>query len=117
MKITQINNNCGEVNNAVRETEVFAVGDMVKLVSGGPVMTVDDVTDSDVWVVWFDGRKCKHAEMPATCLRRATVDEVKRVNEFRPVEQTPEDEEIDEGLKALIGKMKERRAQRQQTGE
>ncbi|PQO28085.1 DUF2158 domain-containing protein [Blastopirellula marina] len=35
------------------------IGDVVRLKSGGPQMTVDHIENDDVHVAWFDGRKCK----------------------------------------------------------
>jgi len=35
----------------------FKTGDLVKLKSGGPVMTVKFAEDQKVWCVWFQGEK------------------------------------------------------------
>lgn len=32
----------------------FKVGDTVRLKSGGPLMTVTEVQDAEVWTIWFD---------------------------------------------------------------
>jgi uncharacterized protein YodC (DUF2158 family) len=39
--------------------KIFTIGDVVKLKSGGPVMTVDsfDENNSRVWCIWFDEKK------------------------------------------------------------
>lgn len=34
----------------------FKVGDVVRAKSGGPVMTVDHVTNQVIYCVWFDAR-------------------------------------------------------------
>ena len=53
----------GEVMN---EVTTFAVGDIVRLKSGGPAMTVDGVRADGVFnVVWFDERQvCRDAFLP-----------------------------------------------------
>jgi uncharacterized protein YodC (DUF2158 family) len=35
----------------------FQTGDVVKLRSGGPEMTVSSTKDQDVWCVWFVGQE------------------------------------------------------------
>jgi uncharacterized protein YodC (DUF2158 family) len=59
----------------VGEENRFRVGQVVKLRSGGPNMTVelDSVAGSDVAVVWYDPTSCEHtsATFPAECLVEA----------------------------------------------
>lgn len=50
----------------------WKVGDVVLLKSGGPKMTVSNVTRDDgnlkVWCTWFDGSKKNDAPFPADTL-------------------------------------------------
>ena len=58
----------------------FKPGDLVKLKSGGPVMTVDTVEDSFVvgyWCEWFAGKKLDRANFSETSLLAATEEDLK----------------------------------------
>lgn len=55
------------------EKRRFKVGDLVKLRSGGPVMTVSDVIDSDlVRCQWFAGKKLETGNFDTGTLQSAT---------------------------------------------
>ena len=42
-------------------------GDVVQLKSGGPIMTVEEVSEGGVFCIWFDGKKkCSDTSNPAT---------------------------------------------------
>lgn len=50
----------------------FAVGDTVKLKSGGPTMTVAELEGEDVVCLWFDkSQQCKQ-RFPAATLQKNT---------------------------------------------
>ena len=54
----------------------FAVGDIVKLKSGGPEMTVQTVPDSSGQYYncqWFAGKKLESGRFPANSLESATA--------------------------------------------
>ena len=56
----------------------YSVGDLVKLRSGGPVMTVQEVFgDESVRCQWFAGAKANSELFPVDSLTRPTEDEVK----------------------------------------
>ncbi|WP_443019573.1 YodC family protein [Sphingomonas phyllosphaerae] len=64
--------------------EEFAVGDTVKLKSGGPTMTVTVVGDRygtpTVWTTWFDGTKKFDGDFPPAALIAAeTRSPIRRV--------------------------------------
>ncbi|HEY6350346.1 MAG TPA: DUF2158 domain-containing protein [Candidatus Angelobacter sp.] len=46
----------------------WKVGDIVKLKSGGPAMTVSELADSQVWCMWFEGTEQKQAIFPVDAL-------------------------------------------------
>jgi uncharacterized protein YodC (DUF2158 family) len=55
-----------------------AVGDTVRLKSGGPVMVLwcfDRNDPADIWCHWFDGAKSCGESFPAACLKPATTEE------------------------------------------
>jgi uncharacterized protein YodC (DUF2158 family) len=50
----------------------FQIGDVVQLKSGGPAMTVDEVTAADgVWAVWFAYGKDHRRRFAMLSLQRA----------------------------------------------
>lgn len=56
-------------------SETFEVGDVVKLKSGGPKMTVkgagpNQSGDPTVWCVWFEGSKQLDGDFPAEAVER-----------------------------------------------
>src|SRR3990167_2955462 len=61
---------------ALGEQRAFAIGDIVRLKSGGPAMTVDDVrADGVLNVVWFDERQvCRDAFLPSEVVREMAVE-------------------------------------------
>jgi uncharacterized protein YodC (DUF2158 family) len=49
----------------------FQIGDVVVLKSGGPAMTVADLTeDGGVICIWFDGKEQRRAVFPAATLEK-----------------------------------------------
>jgi uncharacterized protein YodC (DUF2158 family) len=54
-------------------SDTYAVGDVVQLKSGGELMTVEAVDDSDVSCVWMEGKKIERATLPAATLKKYTV--------------------------------------------
>jgi len=54
-------------------TEAFKSGDVVQLKSGGPIMTVDTISQYGVFAIWFAYGKRRRQEFPALCLQRAAV--------------------------------------------
>jgi uncharacterized protein YodC (DUF2158 family) len=48
--------------------EAFKVGDKVKLKSGGPVMTVESISNGNVTCVWFAGSDAKYQAFPPATL-------------------------------------------------
>jgi uncharacterized protein YodC (DUF2158 family) len=56
-------------------TDVVSVGDVVRLKSGGPAMTVDQLQNSSLgiptaWCSWFDGMKKVTGDFPVSSLKR-----------------------------------------------
>ena len=61
-----------------KANQEFKVGDTVKLISGGPVMTVKDphyLSGVNILCQWFAGKKLEHGEFRPDSLIRASVDE------------------------------------------
>ena len=65
------------VETPVRSPEPLKVGDVVKLKSGGPMMTVNNFDGDRVWCLWFDysGEHSRYpvalvssGSFPAACL-------------------------------------------------
>lgn len=54
----------------------FEIGDLVQLLSGGPVMTVHSIHELGgmVGTTWFSGRKLERATFNPDTLRRASED-------------------------------------------
>lgn len=52
------------------ERRPFAPGDVVRLRSGGPVMTVESTQGTQVNVVWFSGLELKRAHFQPPALAR-----------------------------------------------
>lgn len=50
--------------------ETFAVGDVVKLKSGGEPMTVEQVEGDDVSCVWFEGKRVQRETFTAGTLKK-----------------------------------------------
>jgi uncharacterized protein YodC (DUF2158 family) len=51
-------------------SETFKVGDEVKLKSGGPAMTVEEVNEGDILCVWFDGKKADRQIFQSATLKK-----------------------------------------------
>lgn len=51
-------------------SETFAVGDVVRLNSGGEIMTVENVDGDDVSCVWFEGKRIQRESFAAGTLRK-----------------------------------------------
>lgn len=49
----------------------FKVGDIVKLKSGGPALTVEEIRGDTVLVFWFDKLKLKKTDFKAAMLEAA----------------------------------------------
>ena len=61
-----------------KANQEFKVGDTVKLISNGPVMTVKDphyFQDDNVLCQWFAGKKLEHGEFRPDSLIMVNVDE------------------------------------------
>jgi uncharacterized protein YodC (DUF2158 family) len=55
------------------EEQAFEIGDVVKLKSGGPLMTVDSLPvmgEPKLNVVWFDGKRLHHAQVAAASVKK-----------------------------------------------
>ncbi len=52
---------------------MFKVGDTVRLLTGGPLMTVESVRGDDVVCVWFDNSKRWSDVFKAAALRKGTI--------------------------------------------
>lgn len=55
----------------------FITGDTVQLKSGGPIMTVHNITESDgsIYCQWFAGKKLENGYFPSGSLNGASVNE------------------------------------------
>jgi len=69
-------NKGGLVMNKSKSNQEFKTGDTVKLISGGPIMTVRDPHYFDkILCQWFAGKKLEQGEFLPDSLIRASVDE------------------------------------------
>lgn len=57
---------CGE-----NKMGVLKPGDVVRLKSGGPKMTVDQLDGARIWCDWFEGSKKFSDSFPSTSLEEA----------------------------------------------
>jgi uncharacterized protein YodC (DUF2158 family) len=62
------------VSRTFNEFEDFNVGDIVKLKSGGPNMTVDNASGSRVMCNWFDGVVCQQWQFDQGAIEKVTKD-------------------------------------------
>jgi len=60
-----------------KSSQEFKTGDTVKLISGGPPMTVSkiDSYDGSVSCQWFAGKKLEHGDFPLNSLIKADINE------------------------------------------
>lgn len=59
-----------------KSNQEFKTGDTVKLISGGPTMTVEEIlSDYEVRCQWFAGKKLESGDFPPDSLVRVNVDE------------------------------------------
>jgi len=56
-------------------TQEFQSGETVRLISGGPIMTIKHVGVDEVECQWFAGKKLESGYFPNTSLIRGSVDE------------------------------------------
>ena len=63
--------------NKSKSNQEFQIGETVKLISDGPIMTVRSIDeyDGDVRCQWFVGKKLESGEFPPDSLVRTSVDE------------------------------------------
>jgi uncharacterized protein YodC (DUF2158 family) len=58
----------------------FKVGDLVKLKSGSPVMTVttvmDTISGTFIRCSWFGGKKLEHGQFPPDALEITTIKDI-----------------------------------------
>ena len=59
-----------EQSEETDEGKTFTVGDLVKLKSDGPIMTVEKVRGDSITCVWFDGKKAQDRKFAAATLER-----------------------------------------------
>lgn len=52
-------------------SEKIKMGDVVRLRSGGPWMTVTYILDNNLGVNWFDGKKLRNATTSAASLQKS----------------------------------------------
>jgi uncharacterized protein YodC (DUF2158 family) len=50
----------------------FAIGDQVVLKSGGPDMTIKQITDSDIVCQWFAGKKLEQGRFAPESITKST---------------------------------------------
>lgn len=58
----------------------FKAGDVVRLNSGGPIMTIQEVEGDQVFCVWFDKTKQMHGRFPAVTIKLYTPPRPMRVS-------------------------------------
>ena len=61
-----------------KTNQEYKTGDTVKLISGGPIMTVKNphyLSRDNVLCQWFAGKKLEYGEFPPGTLDRVSVDE------------------------------------------
>ncbi|MHC2993900.1 MAG: DUF2158 domain-containing protein [Candidatus Atribacteria bacterium] len=63
-----------------KPNQEFQNGETVRLISGGPIMTVRSISeyDGDVHCQWFAGKKLESGEFPPDSLVRVSVDETEK---------------------------------------
>ncbi len=58
-----------------KSNQDFQSGETVRLISGGPIMTIKHVSVDEVECLWFAGKKLESGYFPNTSLIRVSVDE------------------------------------------
>jgi len=59
-----------------KSSQKFKTGETVQLISGGPIMTVEEITyDGEVRCQWFAGKKLESGNFLPDSLIRASVNE------------------------------------------
>jgi len=63
-----------------KSNQEFKTGDTVKLISGGPTMTVESISnyDGDIHCQWFAGKKLESGKFPPDSLVRVSVNETEK---------------------------------------
>ena len=57
-------------------SQEFKIGDVVKLKSGGPTMTVNNIEENgEIYCQWFAGKKLEEGQFSSDSLIRASVNE------------------------------------------
>jgi uncharacterized protein YodC (DUF2158 family) len=64
------------VTKALAKNPAFEVGDVVKLSSGGPSMTIREVSESEVHCEWFDKATVKSHSFLKSQLAHTTPDQL-----------------------------------------
>ena len=76
----------GTVRLVSDNSEAYDVGDVVKLLSGGPSMTVTAIyPDRDVAVCWFGNNEIYSLRLPAASITRAEEANVASISQPPPV--------------------------------
>lgn len=58
-----------------KSSQEFQTGETVKLISGGPIMTVKGIDYNGVECQWFAGKKLESGHFPSDSLIKASVNE------------------------------------------
>lgn len=53
----------------------FKIGDTVRLMSGGPIMTVEEAGQAEIKCQWFAGKKLEYGYFPVESLNKVEVNE------------------------------------------
>ena len=61
-----------------KSNQEFQTGETVRLISGGPIMTVREIEFGNVYCQWLVGKKLEYGNFPPNSLVRASVDETEK---------------------------------------